>query len=163
MKPKVFLNQTEADRHYLWRAVLESSKSEDPKAKLTATSAVGAVIADNNSVIAASANVLPYKLKEAFKKSRKRVTLQNREFVIEHAERAAIYKMLLDGRSPSGATLYCTRFPCSDCARAIVTAGIRRIVLAQGFGKDKSHWRHQQRAAKDLLIDSGVKIRFFKL
>ena len=49
-------------------------------------------------------------------------------FWFEHGERNAIYNAARIGVSIDGCTLYVNRFPCSDCARAIIQSGIRRIV-----------------------------------
>lgn len=45
----------------------------------------------------------------------------------EHAERNAIYKAARLGININGARMYCTYFPCVDCARAIIQAGISKI------------------------------------
>ena len=49
-------------------------------------------------------------------------------FWFEHGERNAIYNAARIGVSTNGSTLYVNRFPCADCARAIIQAGIVRIV-----------------------------------
>lgn len=57
--------------------------------------------------------------------------LANREkkyFRIQHAERDAILKAARNGYSTEGATLYCPWYSCSECAKAIIGAGIRRVV-----------------------------------
>ena len=85
----------------------------------------------------------------------------DRYYFIEHAERAAIFTAAAAGEPLSGATLYCTRFPCSDCARALVWFGVSRVVLAAGLtGEDK--WLESQRAALKILRGSGVKVRVIK-
>jgi len=45
----------------------------------------------------------------------------------EHAERNAIYKAARLGININGARMYCTYFPCVDCARAIIQSGISKI------------------------------------
>jgi dCMP deaminase len=47
---------------------------------------------------------------------------------MEHAERDAIYKAAFVGMQTEGATLYVPWFACADCARAIIAAGITRVV-----------------------------------
>ncbi|OMI06305.1 CMP deaminase [Bradyrhizobium brasilense] len=46
----------------------------------------------------------------------------------EHAERNAIYNAARLGVSLLGCTIYINWFPCIDCARAVVQAGIIRLV-----------------------------------
>ena len=47
---------------------------------------------------------------------------------IEHAERHVIYRAAKAGIATAEATLYCPWFACADCARAIILAGITRLV-----------------------------------
>jgi len=49
-------------------------------------------------------------------------------FWFEHAERNALYNAARMGVAVAGCTLYVNRFPCADCARAIVQSGIARLV-----------------------------------
>ena len=45
-------------------------------------------------------------------------------FWFEHAERNAIYNAARAGVAIAGCTIYVNRFPCADCARAIIQCGI---------------------------------------
>ena len=45
-----------------------------------------------------------------------------------HAERVVIHRAAFRGVPTEGATLYCPWFACTDCARAIISAGITRVV-----------------------------------
>jgi dCMP deaminase len=77
----------------------------------------------------------------------------------EHAERNAIYDAARRGIALDGGTIYIPWFPCMDCARAIVQAGIRRLV---GFRPDHSDptWGEHFIAAMDLFREAGVEIDF---
>lgn len=141
------------------KAFAERGSTDDPKGKIIAQSSVGAVIAEKSQLVTASANVLPPRLKETYIASAQEVTDSDRYHVIEHAERAAIFKAFHMHADMANATIYCTRFPCSDCARAIVWAGIKRAVFAGGFAGEK-RWLSAQRAALKILRDSGVKVRY---
>lgn len=66
-----------------------------------------------------------------------------------HAEMNAIVSAQDDLH---GCTLYTELFPCHECAKAIITAGITRIVYA-GTREDKS-WA----VAKELFIQAGVEL-----
>ena len=46
-----------------------------------------------------------------------------------HAEANAITKVARSNNSSDGATLYITASPCLDCAKLIIQAGIRRVVV----------------------------------
>lgn len=156
-----FLNQTEADRFYIQEAFRERENSDDPKAKVVPQSGVGVIIANLHGEIARSANVLPPALATSFMETKQLVAHDDRYHVIEHAERAAIYKALLDGKDLNSATIYCTRFPCSDCARAILWSGIKRAVFPGGFAGE-NRWIEAQRAALRILRAGGVRVRYLK-
>lgn len=155
---RTFATQTEADKHYLQMAMEMRVHSDDPKARDVLDSGVGAVIVTASQTIT-SANVLPPRLKEAYLREQRNVSADNRYFIIEHAERAAIFKAYQAGADLSGATMYCTRFPCADCARAIAFSDIRRLVVPRGF-KDEARWLNAQRAALAILRDSKVTVRY---
>ncbi len=50
-----------------------------------------------------------------------------------HAEQNAIIQAALHGVSIKSAVLYCTHHPCSMCAKMLVNAGIRRVVLKESY------------------------------
>ncbi|KKR18758.1 MAG: hypothetical protein UU65_C0001G0148 [candidate division CPR2 bacterium GW2011_GWC1_41_48] len=51
-----------------------------------------------------------------------------------HAEANALINAAYSGTSSTkGATLYVTLFPCSDCLKLVINAGITHIVYAEGF------------------------------
>lgn len=154
--------KTEADKFYLTLALGERLRSDDPKARRVMQSGVGAVIVGRQGIIAQSANVLPPALKAHHQAHNRVITEEERYHFIEHAERAAIFQALLSGENLQGATIYCTRFPCSDCARAIVWAGIRRAVFATGYAGE-ARWLESQRAALHILRKAGVVARVLNL
>lgn len=160
MPPVHFKSQTDADRYYLGLAQEIRARSDDPRAIIVQQSAVGAVLADATGMIAQSANVVPPRLKAVLAEAGRSVSDVDRYFLIEHAERAALFKAWENARDLSRATLYSTRFPCSDCARAIVWSRIKRIVVPRGFAGEK-RWLEAQRAALRMLRDSGIIIRYF--
>ena len=134
-----------------------NSQSDDPKAKWDPRARVGSVLVDRLGNVFSSANEVPQSVKGLLKIED--ANSPERYHFIEHAERAVIYKASLAGAHLSGATIYCTRFPCSDCARTIVAFGIKRLVVGDGFDND-GRWIESQRAARSLLMAAGVRIRY---
>lgn len=55
-----------------------------------------------------------------------------------HAEMNAIIQAALHGVSTKGATCYVTHFPCINCAKALVNAGIVRLVYHIGYRIDEN-------------------------
>lgn len=52
-----------------------------------------------------------------------------------HAEMAAIVDAARRGAAVNGATLFSTTYPCHECARHIVAAGIKRVVYVEPYPK----------------------------
>ncbi|HMJ01183.1 MAG TPA: deaminase [Gaiellaceae bacterium] len=65
-----------------------------------------------------------------------------------HAEMNAITTAARLGRSVKDATLYTTTFPCHECARHIIAAGIRRVIYIEPFPKSRVFELHD-----DAVVD----------
>lgn len=50
-----------------------------------------------------------------------------------HAEMNLIYKMARDGQSAQGATLFVTHSPCFECAKAILSVGIKSVFYKEEY------------------------------
>ena len=57
---------------------------------------------------------------------------------VVHAEMEAILSCGRAGISCIACTLYCTTFPCHNCAKHIIAAGIRRVVYVEPYPKSKA-------------------------
>jgi deoxycytidylate deaminase len=60
-----------------------------------------------------------------------------------HAEMEALLACARSGVSPVGGTLYCTTFPCHNCAKHIIDAGIKRVVYVEPYPKSKAYDLHK--------------------
>lgn len=154
--------RTAIDYQFLLETLAVRRESDDPAAHYRDNSGVGAIIAIDGRELARAANVLPPRLKTYFQCNSIEVSDEQRYFVVEHAERAAINVALSSGASVKGATMYCSRFPCSDCARAISWSGIGRLVVPNGFSGE-SKWIESQRMALWILRKSGIRVRYIPL
>jgi dCMP deaminase len=155
-------SQSEVDRQYLLRAFKERVLSDDPKGKVNPPSAVGAIIVGEAGILSSSANVLPPGLATDMFSSDGIIPDADRYFVIEHAERAAIFKALMLNKDLRGTTIYCTRFPCADCARAIIWSGITRAVFSDGPSK-VSLWLQSQQAALRMMREAGITVHVINI
>jgi len=72
-----------------------------------------------------------------------------------HAEENAIYNA---NNSTKGCKLYCTLFPCNECAKTIIQTGVKEII----FDSDKYHDSDMSVAARELLDLAGIKYRQYK-
>ena len=77
---------------------------------------------------------------------------------MEHAERHAIFAAARGGIATSGATLTTTFFPCIDCARAIVDAGIV-CVETPPPAFDDAVWGSAFMRSVVILEEGGVVMR----
>jgi deoxycytidylate deaminase len=55
-----------------------------------------------------------------------------------HAEMDALLAAGRSGTSTRGATLYCTTFPCHNCAKHLIAAGLRRVVYVEPYPKSRT-------------------------
>lgn len=71
-----------------------------------------------------------------------------------HAEMAALLACARAGVSPAGGTLYCTTFPCHNCTKHIVDAGVSRVVYVEPYPKSKAGDLHDDAI---VLVDERSK------
>lgn len=67
-----------------------------------------------------------------------------------HAEQNAIIQAALYGVDIHGGTLYCTNQPCSICAKMLINAGIKEVVMESGYPDEM---------AKEFFEEAGVAVR----
>ena len=65
-----------------------------------------------------------------------------------HAEQNAIIQAAAMGHAVQGGTIYVTHQPCVICAKMIINAGIKRIVVKEGYPDQMS---------LDILAEAGLK------
>lgn len=75
----------------------------------------------------------------------------------EHAERNAIYNAARFGATTEGCSMYCLWPPCPDCARGIIQAGIKRLVVGKPIIACPARWHEDLAIAVDMLRECGVK------
>jgi len=77
----------------------------------------------------------------------------------EHSERNAIYNAARSGVSTEGCRIYLMWYPCMDCARAIVQAGIVEVIAVEPDWNDPT-FADDFRDVKQLFIEAGIASRF---
>lgn len=78
----------------------------------------------------------------------------------EHAERNAIYNACLTGTSLKGCIMYATHAPCTDCARAIIQAGIKTVVTNKIIideNTPKGTWRDKLEYSAQMFKEAGIE------
>lgn len=81
-------------------------------------------------------------------------------FWFEHAERNAIYNAARVGTPLDGSLLLATMFPCMDCARGIVQAGIGGVIVLRPASPDR--WTSQFEKSEELFSECGVKLEIIE-
>jgi dCMP deaminase len=77
---------------------------------------------------------------------------------IEHAERNAVAKAARDGICLKGSTVYLPWFPCVECARILVNAGVVRMVCIEPDWNDTQyHFNDSYR----ILYEGGIDIEYY--
>ena len=108
-------------------------------------------------------NRIPYPLNQAPE------NYHNKEVkytLIQHAERAVIYEAARLGVPTQGSTLYVPWFACTECAKAIIGAGIVRIVGDKRlFEKTTSRpeWKKTVDIGLAMLEEAGVEMDYLNV
>ena len=133
------------DEYFMGIALLASQRSKDPNTQ------VGCCIVDDNNVILTTGyNGFPKGCSDdEFPWDREGEDTKY-PFVV-HAELNAILNA--SGKDLHGARLYVALFPCNECAKAIIQAGIKEII----YDSDKYANTPSVIASKRMLDASGVK------
>jgi dCMP deaminase len=81
---------------------------------------------------------------------------------VEHAERNSIYSAARHGTPLEGAIAVCTLFPCTDCARALIQAGIKCLITTDpSENANHSYFCEGIRPTLTMLKEAGVELVLF--
>lgn len=145
------VNYINWDEYFMGIALLSSERSKDPSTQ------VGACIADgDHKVVSVGYNGMPSGIDDEALPWDKGEDLESKYLYVCHAEFNAILNTR-NGASLKGCSLYATLFPCNECAKAIVQAGIKEVV----FLSDKYHDELNVRASRRIFELAGIKSRQF--
>jgi dCMP deaminase len=100
---------------------------ESAKQSYAIRSKVGCVVVKDDRVLSIGYNGTPPGFPNECEKDG--VTIPE----VIHAEQNAIYKMARDGAAAKDSTIYVTLSPCYECAKAIITSGIKRLVYLEAY------------------------------
>jgi dCMP deaminase len=146
--------------HWIGMAQYISRKSKDRSTKC------GAVIVDEHQCeVASGYNGFPRDIDDENNAYHARPLKYD---MTEHAERNAIYAAAAGRGGTRGCTMYLAHSPhfgiCTDCARAIIQAGIERVIgPAEKFEGKGEQWLHNVRVAYHMLKEAGVEIRYINI
>ena len=143
-------NRPSWDEYFMEMTTLTSKRSTCLRRQ------VGAVIVRDRHIITTGYNGAPRGIKHCNERGgciREKMQVPSGErhelCMALHAEQNAIIQAAVLGLSIEDSTIYITHQPCVICAKMIVNAGIRRIVVREGYPDQLS---------VDILEEAGLKI-----
>jgi dCMP deaminase len=151
MKTKKLLHKRPSwDEYFLEVAHLVSKRATCLRRR------VGAVLVKDKKILATGYNGAPAGLKHCLdigciREELKIPSGQRHELCRGlHAEQNVILQAALCGVSTKGSTLYITNQPCVICAKMLINAGIKEIVVSAGY---------PDKLARKFLKEAKIKIR----
>lgn len=135
------------DEYFTGIAILSGMRSKDPNTQ------VGACIVDkNNRILSVGYNGFPNGCSDdIFPWAREGEVLNTKYAFVAHSELNAILNYR--GGNLEGAKIYVSLFPCNECAKAIIQAGIKEVI----YDSDKYNNTPTNIAAKQMFEAAGVK------
>ena len=143
------MNRPDWDEYFMQMAEVAEQRSTCTRRR------VGAVIVKDKRIMATGYNGVPTGIQHCEERGCLREQLQvpsgQRHELCRglHAEQNAIIQAAYLGQSIDGGTLYCTTQPCVICAKMIINAGIKRIVIKEGYPDE---------LAREMLEEAGLKV-----
>ena len=125
--------------------------SKDPGTK------VGCVLVDDRRMLSTGYNGFPQTISDDLDRY---IDREYKLSVTVHAEANAILNAAKNGTRVQGSTLYVTFPPCSQCASAIIQAGVAQIVCPDPASAPE-RWRSNFKAANNLFYEAGVKVLYY--
>lgn len=137
---------TRWDDRFMAIAAEVASWSKDPQHKVGAI-----VVSPDRRRVAWGYNGFP---KGVADDPRRLTSFALKNILTVHAEANVLHNASFD---PAGCSMYCTRFPCHECAKAIIQRGLSTLV-APPPDLDHPTWGSSQQTAYGLLVEAGVGI-----
>lgn len=139
------------DDYFMALAKLSARRSKDPNTQVGAC-----IVSAANRILSIGYNGAPNGFPDdEFPWSREGEPLDTKYLYVVHAERNAILNYHGSRRDLEGATIYVDLFPCNECAKEIIQAGIKQVV----YLSDKYADTDGTIASKRLMDACGVSYR----
>ena len=141
------------DEYYLQICKVVAARSKDPNTQIGCV-----VVGPAHEIRTTGYNSFPRGIRDDVPE---RLVRPTKYLWIEHAERNAICNAARCGTALEHCTIYVEIMPCMDCARAIVQAGIREVIVsAERMSKYASEHYDQHFGMTELLFsEAGIKVR----
>ena len=135
------------DEYFMGVAMLAARRSKDPNTQVGAC-----IVSPDNIIISTGYNGLPNGCSDDEYPWEREGEETKYPYVV-HADLNAILNA--NGRDLRGSRLYVALFPCNECAKAIIQAGVKEVL----YLSDKYASTAATRASKRMLDSAGVTYR----
>lgn len=140
------------DEYFMGIAHLSGMRSKDPNTQVGAC-----IVSMDNKILSVGYNGFPIGCSDdEFPWDRVGDELETKYPYVTHGEMNAILNYR--GGSLEGTKLYVSLFPCNECAKAIIQAGIKKIV----YDSDKYATTPSTLASKRMLHAAGVELEQYQ-
>lgn len=134
-------------------AYRHAKQSPDPSTQNAAL-----LVSDSGFILSKAVNEFP----DGVKYSPERWERPLKYKIIEHAERNALFDLAKKGIRTEGLVMVCPWAACSDCARAIIQCGIRKLVThKQAHDRSPEFWQKEIEVAFVMLREANVEIEMY--
>jgi len=117
-----------------------------------------ALLVEDNKVVLYGVNNLPPGVHE----TKERLESPNKHIYPNHAERDVIYQAAKRGLKTKGLTMVMPWLPCINCANAIITSGIKHLIMhKQMIERAKPHWDEELKNAVQIMKEAEVKLTVY--
>ena len=143
------------DEYFINIAEQVKLKSKDIKTQIGVV-----IVGKDNEIVSTGYNSFPRGINDDVEERQER---PEKYFWFEHAERNAIYNAARIGVSTKDCTLYLSHwFPCADCARGIINAGITKIYCERPDSNNKSSsFTESFKRSEEMLLEAGVEVEYY--
>ncbi len=140
------------DEYFMGVALLAAQRSKDPNTQVGAC-----IVSGTNKILSTGYNGFPQGCSDdEYPWNRDESQGETKYQFVVHAELNAILNA--EGGNVRGARVYVGLFPCHECAKAIIQAGINEVI----YLSDKYSDTASTKASKRMLESAGVKLRQIK-
>ena len=134
------------DEYFMGVAILSGMRSKDPN-----TQGGACIVSPDNKILSMGYNGFPKGCSDDdFPWAREGNGIENKYYYTTHSELNAILNYR--GGSLEGAKMYVSLFPCNECAKAIIQAGIKTVI----YDSDKYKGTPAVVASKRMFKAAGV-------
>jgi dCMP deaminase len=134
-----------SDKFFISMCWLLATQSKDEKTKLGAV-----IVGPDGDIKSTGWNSFPRGINDDIEERQER---PEKYYWFVHAEHNAILNAGRNGISLKDSILYCSAFPCHNCALAVIQSGITKVV----YDKILGGWNDSNNRAATMFVEADIK------